>query len=397
MEAHLRKAPRAQQYGLSTSVRIKTLITSTCLKHSDFLKIDNWIKMCLTAVHMKPFSMKERVRRLGSTDSCPTAIETCEINTPLQTQHRSSVRMSHPGTTHPDDSDTTRRDRHPCLLHCSIRSPEPADTARETDFQETLWRIHQRDSLQYPLSQAPVSCFPELPATRVLPDQRVPMQRCDHGVANVTLHDASLSQLDSATPFDSSTCEKSCPKPSQHPCGTRVLQARDHEKGNPAKQRVLSSSFVQLASPPVAGQKKRKRDKKKRKRDKIRKQPSGQKNANGTRKTDTREKKNDKRDKKKQTRGTKITNTRDKINDIGVCWCVCWCVCVGVVCVWCVVCGVCCVWCVVCCCAPPFGAPPFASRHPPFAAPRQCIFCPVCHFSSCPNVFFVPCVTFDFS
>ena len=43
---------------------VKTLTTSACLKHSDFLKIDNWIEMCLTAVHMKPFSMKERVRRL---------------------------------------------------------------------------------------------------------------------------------------------------------------------------------------------------------------------------------------------------------------------------------------------------------------------------------------------
>ena len=71
--AHLRQAPSAQQYRSGTCVRLKTLITSACLKHPDFLIIDNWIEMCLTAVHMKPFSMKERVRRLGSTNSCPTA------------------------------------------------------------------------------------------------------------------------------------------------------------------------------------------------------------------------------------------------------------------------------------------------------------------------------------
>ena len=64
--AHLRKAPSAQQ---SLASGLKKLITSACLKHSDFLKIDNWIEMCPTAVHMKPFSMKERVRRLGSTNS----------------------------------------------------------------------------------------------------------------------------------------------------------------------------------------------------------------------------------------------------------------------------------------------------------------------------------------
>ena len=107
-----------------------------------------------------------------------------EINTSLQTQHRIFVRISHLGTTHPDDSDAIRRDRHPCLLHCSIRTPEPADTERESDFQVTIWCIHQRDSLQYPLSQAPISCFPELPATGVLSDQSVSTQRCDHGVAS---------------------------------------------------------------------------------------------------------------------------------------------------------------------------------------------------------------------
>ena len=51
----------------------KTLITSACLKHTDFLKIDNKIEMRLTVFHMKPFSMKERVRRLGSTKSCRLA------------------------------------------------------------------------------------------------------------------------------------------------------------------------------------------------------------------------------------------------------------------------------------------------------------------------------------
>ena len=121
--------------------QVKTLITSACLKHSHFLKIDNWIEMCLTAVHMKPsFSMKKRVRRLGSTNSCPT-----EINTPLQTQSRSSVRISQPCTTHPDDSDTIRQGRHPCLLYCSTRTPEPADTAHGSDFQVTLCCTHQRD------------------------------------------------------------------------------------------------------------------------------------------------------------------------------------------------------------------------------------------------------------
>ena len=32
------------------------------------------LKYVLTAVHMKPFSMIERVRRLGSTDKCPTSM-----------------------------------------------------------------------------------------------------------------------------------------------------------------------------------------------------------------------------------------------------------------------------------------------------------------------------------
>ena len=38
--------------------QVKTLTTSACLKHYEFHKIDNKTEMCLTAVHMKPFSMK---------------------------------------------------------------------------------------------------------------------------------------------------------------------------------------------------------------------------------------------------------------------------------------------------------------------------------------------------
>ena len=38
-----------------------------------FNKFDNWIEMGSTAVHMKPFSMIERVKHLGSTNSLPTA------------------------------------------------------------------------------------------------------------------------------------------------------------------------------------------------------------------------------------------------------------------------------------------------------------------------------------
>ena len=53
--------------------QVKALITSACLKHSDVNKLDNWIETSPTAVHMKPFSMIERVRHLGSINSCPTA------------------------------------------------------------------------------------------------------------------------------------------------------------------------------------------------------------------------------------------------------------------------------------------------------------------------------------
>ena len=123
------------------STDLKTLITSACLKHSDFLKIDNWIDMCLTAVHMKPFSMIERVRRFGidqlmSNCCCEVSltktIETREINTPLQTQRRSSVRISRPCTTHPDDSDTIRQGRHPCpsLKHTYTRASRRSSRIR---------------------------------------------------------------------------------------------------------------------------------------------------------------------------------------------------------------------------------------------------------------------------
>ena len=71
--AHLAQSAKCATVPIRHLRQVKTLITSACLKHSDFLKIDNWIEMCPTAVRMKPFSMKERVRRLGSTDSRPTA------------------------------------------------------------------------------------------------------------------------------------------------------------------------------------------------------------------------------------------------------------------------------------------------------------------------------------
>ena len=54
--------------------QVKALITTACLEHSDVTKLDNWIETSVTAVHMKPFSMIERVRHLGSTDSSPTAV-----------------------------------------------------------------------------------------------------------------------------------------------------------------------------------------------------------------------------------------------------------------------------------------------------------------------------------
>ena len=101
-----------------------------------------------------------------------TTKETCEINTSLQTQRRSSARISHIGTTHPADSDTTRWDRHPWSLHCSIRTLKQADTAHGFCFQATLWYTRQQSSLQCPPFEAPVSHPLELLATRVPSDQR---------------------------------------------------------------------------------------------------------------------------------------------------------------------------------------------------------------------------------
>ena len=54
--------------------QVKSLITSAYLKHSDVTIRDIWIETSPTAVHMKPFFMIERVRHLGSTNSCPTAV-----------------------------------------------------------------------------------------------------------------------------------------------------------------------------------------------------------------------------------------------------------------------------------------------------------------------------------
>ena len=79
-----------------------------------------------------------------------------EVNTPLQNQRRSSVRISHL------DSHTIRRDHHPWSLYCSIRTPDPADTARSLQVSHAL----------------------ELLATRVPSDQRALMQRCDHGATS---------------------------------------------------------------------------------------------------------------------------------------------------------------------------------------------------------------------
>ena len=43
-------------------------------------------------------------------------------------------------------------------------------------------------------------------------------------------------------------------RPSRHPCCTGAFQAVGHEKRNPAKQQVLSSSSAQLDSPPACPQ-----------------------------------------------------------------------------------------------------------------------------------------------
>ena len=125
--------------------------------------------MCLTAVHMKPFPMKERVRRWGSTNSCPTAdaksvwlkqMRHVKPTRPSDSASELSVRISHLGTTHTDDSDTIRRDRHPCLLHCGIRTPsQPIQLANSVPKQHfgthvcrVLCSIHFLE-LQFPVFQ----------------------------------------------------------------------------------------------------------------------------------------------------------------------------------------------------------------------------------------------------
>ena len=91
--------------------QVKTLTTRACLKHSDFQKIDNGIE---TAVHMKPFSVKERIRHRDRL----TRIQL--------TQRRSSVRNSPPGTTHPDDP-SLQHTYTPASRHSSrIRFPGDA-------------------------------------------------------------------------------------------------------------------------------------------------------------------------------------------------------------------------------------------------------------------------------
>ena len=89
----------------------------------------------------------------------------------LQTQRRSSARISHIGTTHPADSDTALVGiGHPWSLHCSTRTLEQADTARGFCFQATLWYTHQQGSSQFPPFRAPISHPPELLVTRVPSD-----------------------------------------------------------------------------------------------------------------------------------------------------------------------------------------------------------------------------------
>ena len=70
-------------------VTSETLTASACLKHSSFHRTDS----------------KTWIDQLVSNCECDVSLittrATCEINTPLQTQHRSSVRISHIATTHP--------------------------------------------------------------------------------------------------------------------------------------------------------------------------------------------------------------------------------------------------------------------------------------------------------
>ena len=236
---------------------------------------------------MKLFSTIERFRhwdrvthvQLHMRNESDYNNETCENNTTLQTQRRSSARISFIGTTHPDDSDATRWDRHPWS--------EQADTAREFCSHATLWCTRQRDSSQYSPLQALTSRRREVLATRVPADQRVSKQRCGHDVSSINdaltvcrncelqlyprsvnshwipndlvpdviAANSSLSQLDSATLFrglhhqesrhlQSSIFAKSCLKPSRHPCSTRALRAGRYERVSMPSNRC----FPQVAS-----------------------------------------------------------------------------------------------------------------------------------------------------
>ena len=75
--------------------QVKTLITSTCLKHSDFIKIDNWIEMCLTAV--AKMSRTEQLRHVKSTRPFRLTVAALfEFLTPaqlIQTTQTPSVRV----------------------------------------------------------------------------------------------------------------------------------------------------------------------------------------------------------------------------------------------------------------------------------------------------------------
>ena len=124
-----------------------------------------------------------------------TTNETCEIITPLQTQHRSSVRISHIGTTHQADSDATRWCRHPWSLHYSTRTPEQADTARGFCFQATLWCTRQQGSSWCSPFQVSTSHPPEILATRLPSDQHVLMQCCDHGVSSRDSDTAAVPKI----------------------------------------------------------------------------------------------------------------------------------------------------------------------------------------------------------
>ena len=130
-------------------------------------------------------------------------IETCEINTPLQAQHRSSVQISHLGTTHPDDSDTSRWDRHPCRAsrHTSrIRFPgdalvpTSAGFVAVSTFSSSSFLFSRASCNQSPLRS---TCFDALLWPRRLRTSINSLWIPSDLVPDVS----SLSQLDIATLF----------------------------------------------------------------------------------------------------------------------------------------------------------------------------------------------------